>query len=123
MAGLAKTTKIVKKVKKHGVKAGQKSLIRPSQKKSVKNGKQLIKQKPAVKVVKKVAPVVEPPKVNEVDEHLTIAEHLAAMDNEVLATHDENDEYVDLSDGDLSDTEEYDDAEYLLDEGTEEEIE
>jgi hypothetical protein len=34
----AKTT--VKKTKKHGVKAGQKSLVRPSQKKAVKNGRQ-----------------------------------------------------------------------------------
>lgn len=52
MAGLA-STKVVKKVKKHGVKAGQKSKVRPSQKKAVKNGRHQEKETPKSKHVKK----------------------------------------------------------------------
>lgn len=56
MAGLAKTT-VVKKVKKHGVKAGQKSLTRPSQKKAVKNGRHQEKEISKKKVKKAVASI------------------------------------------------------------------
>lgn len=57
MAGLAKVTKLLKAVnkrKKHGVKAGQKSLIRPSQKKAVKNGRHQEKEIPKAKIAKAV---------------------------------------------------------------------
>lgn len=56
MAGLAKKT-VTKKVKKHGVKAGQKSKVRPSQKKSVKNGRHQEKQIPKKNVKKAVAAI------------------------------------------------------------------
>ena len=46
-------SKVVKKVKKHGVKAGQKRKVRPSQKKSVKNGRHQEKETPKSKNVKK----------------------------------------------------------------------
>ena len=52
MAGLAKTA-VVKKAKKHGVKAGQKSLTRPSQKKAVKNGRHQEKETPKKVATKK----------------------------------------------------------------------
>lgn len=56
MAGVTKTT-VVKKVKKHGVKAGQKSLTRPSQKKAVKNGRHQEKELSNKKVKKTVASI------------------------------------------------------------------
>lgn len=54
MAGLTRVTSATKKAKKHGAKAGQKSLIRPSQQKSVKNGRAQPqpKQKLKLKAVK-----------------------------------------------------------------------
>jgi len=60
MAGLARITKAIQvanKAKKHGVKAGQKSLVRPSQKKSVKNGRHQEKETPKTKVAKTVAAI------------------------------------------------------------------
>ena len=49
------------KAKKHGAKAGQKSLVRPSQKKSVKNGRALPKPKakPVKKIVEKPVPEIQ----------------------------------------------------------------
>jgi len=57
MAGnvVSKVGKAHKKVKKHGVKAGQKSLIRPSQKKAVKNGRHQEKEVVKKKVKKTIA--------------------------------------------------------------------
>jgi hypothetical protein len=77
MAGLARiTAALKKKAKKHGVKAGQKSLVRPSQKKSVKNGRH--QEKEVVKVVakkkvvvKNVEPVEEIVEDNFLDENIT----------------------------------------------------
>jgi len=60
MSGLAKITKAIKaakKVKKHGAKAGQKSLGKPSQKKSVKNGRHQEKETPKKNVKKAVAAI------------------------------------------------------------------
>lgn len=69
MAGLTRTT-VVKKVKKHGVKAGQKSLIRPSQKKAVKNGRYQEKEKVKAKVTPKKNVVIETEEVDEMDDFL-----------------------------------------------------
>ncbi len=99
MAGLARiTAALKKKVKKHGVKAGQKSKIRPSQKKSVKNGKQLLKQAPKAKEVTKSKPIV--------DKAIVTA---AELDEDVFGDvgvdlYDENDEYLE-TDEDLTEYE------------------
>jgi hypothetical protein len=80
MAGIAKTTKKVKKAKKHGVKAGQKSLVRPSQKKSVKNGR--AQPKPKVVAKKKLveqaalAPIF-------VDEPIDDTDYTVELDNKL----------------------------------------
>lgn len=77
MAGLiSKVGAIKKKVKKHGKKAGQKSLIKPSQKKAVKNGRhqEVDGPKKAVRVAKavKAIPVTldGPVESDELDEFL-----------------------------------------------------
>lgn len=64
MSGLAKITKAIKaakKVKKHGAKAGQKSLVKPSQKKSVKNGRHQDKQISKAKIAKSAKAVAAIP--------------------------------------------------------------
>lgn len=70
MAGLT-SKKVVKKAKKHGVKAGQKSLVRPSQKKSVKNGRYQERETPKVKIAKTKAAIpvgLDGPVIDETDD-------------------------------------------------------
>ena len=85
------------KRKKHGVKAGQKSLVRPSQKKSVKNGRAL--PKPKAKNTKKVVekPVPEIQDTTEYDDtsYVPDAEEYDDLEDEL----DEESEALELSDG------------------------
>jgi hypothetical protein len=64
MAGIKAIVKTT--TKKHGVKAGQKSLVKPSQKKSVKNGRYQEKEVSKKKVAKAVKAI--PAKSLEADE-------------------------------------------------------
>jgi len=82
MAGVAKIA--VKKAKKHG----KKKFIRPSQKKSAKNGKQLFQQT-AKKVVKpKKSDVLIEPEYDENDEFLETDEELTEYDEAGMLEYD-----------------------------------
>jgi hypothetical protein len=115
MAGMK--TLVVKKTKKHGVKAGQKSLVRPSQKKAVKNGRYQEKEvtknisSPKQKVVK---PLKKRAVLDLLRENPTLMSDTVAGDElddylqepEFDATDAELDEYLQESEGPAFDDEE-----------------
>jgi len=105
MSGIAKVNPFVKKAKKHGKKAGQKSLVKPSQKKSVKNGRHQEKETAKVRVAKTVAAIpvgLDGPVLDEGDE---LDDFLQEPEFDYSCDQDDDDNVVteeDFADGDLN---------------------